>query len=169
DLAKVGRRIHGVPVLGTRDDIARIIKRAGPDEVLLAIPKADPATVRSIVRTLEPFKIPIKTLPNLRDIISGKIEVQQIRSLAVEDLLARAPVGLDRQPVKHLIAGRRVMVTGAGGSIGSELCRQIVGLKPASLVMFDRYENSLHAVRLELEDLRGSIGLHPVIADVTDP
>ena len=168
DLAKVGRRIHGVPVLGTSKDIARILKRTRPAEVLIAIPKADPATVRSIVRTLEPFKLPIKTLPNLRDLISGKVQVQQIRSLAVEDLLARAPVGLNQLPVKRLIAGRRVMVTGAGGSIGSELCRQIAGLKPAALVMFDRYENGLHSVRLELEDRRGAIGLHPVIGDVTD-
>jgi len=169
DPAKLGRRIHGVPVLGTRNEIGQILKRARADEVLLAIPKADPATVRSIVRTLEPFRIPIKTLPNLRDIIEGKVQVQQIRSLAVEDLLSRAPVGLDRLPVKQLIAGRRVMVTGAGGSIGSELCRQIIGLKPASLVMFERYENTLHAVRLELEDRRGGIGLHPVIGDVADP
>ena len=168
DASKVGRRIHGVPVLGTRQEIGQILKRVRPDEVLLAIPRADPTTVRSIVRTLEPFKLPIKTLPNLRDVIAGKVEVQQIRSLAVEDLLSRAPVGLDRETLKRLIAGRRVMVTGAGGSIGSELCRQIVGLRPASLVMFERYENSLHAIRLELEDKRGAIGLHPVIADMTD-
>jgi FlaA1/EpsC-like NDP-sugar epimerase len=168
DRNKVGRRIHGVPVLGTRDEIAQIVKREHPDEVLLAIPRADPAAVRSIVRILEPFNLPIKTLPNLRDAIDGKVELKQIRSLAVEDLLSRAPVGLDGATIKQLIAGRRVMVTGAGGSIGSELCRQIVGLKPASLVMFERYENSLHAVRLELEDRRGPVGVHPVIGDVTD-
>jgi FlaA1/EpsC-like NDP-sugar epimerase len=165
---KVGHRIHGVPVLGTRDDLPRILERYAPHEVLLAIPRADPVTVRSIVRSLEPFKIPIKTLPNLRDLIDGKTELSQIRSLAVEDLLARAPVGLDPVPVKNLIAGRRVMVTGAGGSIGSELCRQIAKLKPAALVMFERYENSLHAIRLELEDTGRQFGLVPVVGDVTD-
>src|SRR6185437_13943203 len=107
--------------------------------------------IRSIIRALEPFDLPIKTLPNLRDIINGKVEVGQIRTLAVEDLLTRAPVGLDPRTLKGLIAGRRVMVTGAGGSIGSELCRQIATLKPASLVMFERYENSLHAIRMELD------------------
>ena len=132
------------------------------------MPNADPAAIRTIVRALEAFKLPIKTLPKLADIIGGKVELNEIRNLSVEDLLARPPVGLDPLPVKHLIRGRRVMVTGAGGSIGSELCRQIVKLKPASLVMFERYENSLHAVRLELEDSKPACGIHCVIGDVGD-
>ncbi len=168
DPAKVGHRIHGVPVLGTRAELPEILKRHRPHEVLLAIPHAEPLAVRAILKTLEPFKIPIKTVPNLRDLIDGKIELSQVRSLSVEDLLTRAPIGLAREPVKHLIGGRRVMVTGAGGSIGSELCRQIARLKPASLVMYERYENSLHAIRLELEDARQQFGLYPVIGDVTD-
>ena len=169
DRAKVGRRIHNVPVLGTRQDLASIISRHAPDEVLIAIPRADATTMRSIVRSLEPVKLPIKTLPNLRDIIECKVEVSQIRTLAVEDLLARAPIGLDPHAVRQLVVGRRVMVTGAGGSIGAELCRQIADLKPASLVMFERYENSLHAIRIELEDRPGSFRAKPVVGDVTDP
>jgi FlaA1/EpsC-like NDP-sugar epimerase len=168
DPAKIGRRIHGVPVLGTRTELPDILKSHRPHEVLLAIPHAEPVAVRTILRTLEPFKIPIKTVPNLRDLIDGKIELSQIRNLSVDDLLTRAPIGLTRDPLKHLIGGRRVMVTGAGGSIGSELCRQIARLKPASLVMLERYENSLHTIRLELEDARQQFGLYPVIADVTD-
>ena len=168
DKEKVGHRIHGVPVLGTRDDLPAILERYRPHEVLLAIPRAEPVAVRSIVRSLEPFKIPIKTLPNLRDLINGKTELSQIRSLAVEDLLQRAPVGLDPIPVRTLIGGRRVLVTGAGGSIGSELCRQIAKLKPATLVMFERYENSLHAIRMELEDAGRQFGLRPIVGDVTD-
>jgi FlaA1/EpsC-like NDP-sugar epimerase len=168
DATKVGRRIHGVRVLGTRFDLQRILDQTVPDEVLIAIPGADPAAVRSMVRAFEPFKIPIKTLPNLRDIIDGRVDVGQIRELAVEDLLTRAPIGLDRRPLQQLIAGRRVLVTGAGGSIGSELCRQIAALQPAALVMMERYENSLHAIRLELEDQRQGFGLFPVIGDVTD-
>jgi FlaA1/EpsC-like NDP-sugar epimerase len=168
DRAKVGLRIHGVPVLGTSLEVAAIIEAFKPHEVLIAIPRAEPAAIRSIVRSLEPFKIPIKTLPNLRDLIDGKVDLAKIRSLSVEDLLVRAPVGLDTQPVKSLIAGRRVLVTGAGGSIGSELCRQIANLKPASLVMLDRYENTLHAIRVELDDLRRACRIIPVIGDVTD-
>jgi FlaA1/EpsC-like NDP-sugar epimerase len=169
DRAKVGHRIHGVPVLGTRADLPKILTRYRPHEVLLAIPHAEPVAVRSIVRALEPFKIPIKTVPTLREVIDGKIERSQIRSLSAEDLLARAPIGLAREPLQQLIGGRRVMVTGAGGSIGSELCRQIAKLKPASLVMFERYENSLHAIRMELQDARQQFGLYPFIGDVTDP
>src|SRR5262249_40218157 len=133
-----------------------------------AIPAANSFAIRSIVRSLEPFKVPIKTLPNLRDIINGTVEVSQIRNLSVEDLLARAPVGLDPMPLKGLLSGRRVMVTGAGGSIGSELCRQIVRFGPESLVLFDRYENSLHAIELELQDLGTSAVRHAVVGDVTD-
>ena len=168
DEHKTGWRIHGVPVLGTRRDLPAIVERSRPDEILLAISNADPAVVRSVVRALEAFDIPIKTLPNLRDIIDGKVKVGQIRKLSVEDLLSRAPVGLDRAPVKQLIGGRRVMVTGAGGSIGSELCRQIARLSPATLVMFERYENSLHAIRMELEDQRLSGGLYSIVGDITD-
>src|SRR5207237_9231856 len=135
DRATVGLRIHGVPVLGTGHDLSAILERYKPHEVLIAIPRAEPAAMRLLVRSLEPFKIPIKTLPNLRDLIDGKVELAQIRSLAVEDLLARAPIGLDPEPVKTLVRGRRVMVTGAGGSIGSELCRQRVTFRPAALVM----------------------------------
>jgi FlaA1/EpsC-like NDP-sugar epimerase len=169
DKSKVGLRIHGVPVLGTRADLPSILRRYHPEEVLLAIPHADPVAIRAVVRALERFKVPIKTLPALRDMIDGKIALSEIRNLSVEDLLARVPVGLDPAPLKYLIGGRRVMVTGAGGSIGSELCRQITRLKPASLVMFERYENSLHAIRLELEDAHQRFGLHAVVGDVTDP
>src|SRR5262249_36885797 len=152
DPAKRGLRIHGVQVLGARDDLPRLVERHKPDEVLLAIPHAAPSTIRSIVRALEAARIPIKTLPHRRSAGDGKTAVGVLRSLAVEDLLARAPIGLDHRPVRSLIAGRRVMVTGAGGSIGSELCRQIVRLQPASLILLDRYENGLHAIRTELED-----------------
>jgi FlaA1/EpsC-like NDP-sugar epimerase len=168
DRAKIGLRIHGVPVLGTRDGLSAIFKRHRPHEILIAIPRADAAAMHSIVQALEPFNVPIKTLPNLRDLIDGKVELAKIRSLSAEDLLSRAPVGLDLKPVKSLIAGRRVMVTGAGGSIGSELCRQIASLKPATLVMLDRYENTLHAIRLELNDQKNRFGVVPVIGDVTD-
>ena len=166
---KLGRRIHGVAVLGTREDVARVMAEHRPDEVLIATPSADAAALRSIVRLFEPFEIPIKTLPNIRDIVDGNVKVGQIRSLSLEDLLARAPVGLDPVPVRQLIAGRRVMVTGAGGSIGSELCRQIARLKPAALIMYERYENSLHQIRMELHDENPSYGLHAMVGDITDP
>jgi FlaA1/EpsC-like NDP-sugar epimerase len=168
DRRKVGQRIHGLPVFGTRAELPAIVEREHPDDVLIAIPTADAATIRAIVRALEPYKLAIKTLPNLRDVLDGKLSVSQIRELAIEDLLPRAPVGLDQAPVRHLIAGRTVLVTGAGGSIGSELCRQILSFGPRSLVLFERYENSLFAIENDLRDRGGSCEIRAVVGDMTD-
>jgi FlaA1/EpsC-like NDP-sugar epimerase len=168
DHAKIGRRIHGVKVLGTRDALPQILARERVDAVVVAIPRATPATVRAIVQALEPFKVPIQTLPNLRDILDGKVTVNHIRTLAVEDLLERVPVRLDVEAVRHLIAGRRALVTGAGGSIGSELTRQVAVLGPAALVLVDRCENGLHALLTDarLPELR--VRAHAVVCDVAD-
>ena len=166
DASKVGQRIHGVVVLGTRERLATVVKAEKPDEVLVAIPGADPSAVRAIVRALEPFKLPIKTVPNLRDLLSGDVGLSQVRNLSIEDLLARAPVGLEAERVTQLIKGKRVMVTGAGGSIGSQLCRQVLECDPEALVLFERYENSLYAVANDLE--QHSSRIQSVIGDVTD-
>jgi FlaA1/EpsC-like NDP-sugar epimerase len=168
DRARVGRRIHGLKVLGTRKDLPRIMAAVRPDAVLIAMPAASRATMRSVVEALEPYKVPIQTLPNLRDVVGGRVSVSQIRELSIEDLLERAPVEQDHGPVRELIHGSRVLVTGAGGSIGSELARQIMRLEPASLVLVDRYENGLHAVMTELGGSWATCMLEAAIADVTD-
>jgi FlaA1/EpsC-like NDP-sugar epimerase len=168
DPLKVGQRIHGVRVLGTRQDLPQVMDTVKPHEVLVAILHAEPAAVREVVKLLEPFKVPITTLPNLRDILDGKVTVSHIRTLAVEDLLPRTPVGLDPEPVRHLIAGKRVLVTGAGGSIGAELCRQIAALHPHALILFERYENSLYAIENDLASRHGILSFQSVIGDVTD-
>jgi FlaA1/EpsC-like NDP-sugar epimerase len=168
DVAKVGRRIHGVQVLGTRAQLGRIISEQQPDEVVVAIPRAEPAVIREVLRSLEPYKLPIKTLPNLRDILTGRVTVSQIRNLSVEDLLPRAPRGLDPERVRTLVEGRRVLVTGAGGSIGAELCRQIARLRPAEVVALDRYENGLFAIEREVRRANADVPFAAVIADITD-
>jgi FlaA1/EpsC-like NDP-sugar epimerase len=167
DRAKVGRRIHGVAVLGTRRNLPRILGSQDIDEILIAIPSAEPHVIREIVQTLTPFKIHITTLPNLRDLLEHSVGVRQIRRLRFDDLLVRVPVGLDTAPLRYLIEGRRVLVTGAGGSIGGELCRQLSGLNPESLVLLDRYENGLYAVANEV-GADGSENVHAVIGDITD-
>lgn len=168
DPAKAGARIHGVQVLGSRAGLARIIADKRPAEVLLAVPRVDVATIRGMVLALAPYKVRIKTLPSLRELFGDQVQAGQIRNLAIEDLLSRAPVGLDRLPVKRLIEGRRVMVTGAGGSIGSELCRQIAALRPASLVLYERYENSLYTIANDLADRGLQAGVKSVLGDITD-
>ena len=168
DPTKVGQRIHGLKVFGTREALSSIIEEHKPDAVLVAITRIEPAAVRKIVKALESYHLPIKTLPNFRDVLDGKVTVSHIRNLSIEDLLERAPVGLDPEPLRNLINDRGILVTGAGGSIGSELCRQIIRYSPSSIVLLDRYENGLYEVSCELEAKDRNIPLFPVIGDVTD-
>jgi FlaA1/EpsC-like NDP-sugar epimerase len=168
DLAKIGRSIHGVPVLGSREDLCRIMMDIAPDVVLLAIPATHPRLIRDLVKLFEPHKVRIQIVPGLRNIIEGQVEITRIRNLALEDLLERTPIGLDVTPLCRLIKGKPIMVTGAGGSIGSELCRQIARLEPSLLVMFERYENSLFAIHNELVDGAGALPVFPVVGDVGD-
>jgi FlaA1/EpsC-like NDP-sugar epimerase len=168
DPAKVGRRIHGVPVLGTRHDLRRIIVDVNPAEVLVAMPRAASEVLRTIVKDLEAYKLPIKTVPRLRDVLDGRVTLSQVKDLRVEDLLGRTPIGLDLEAAKQLIEGRRILITGAGGSIGSELCKQVLALEPRSLVLFERYENALWAVERSLAHRQSRVDVHAVIADATD-
>jgi FlaA1/EpsC-like NDP-sugar epimerase len=164
--AKVGQRIHGVPVLGTRDKLAKVIQSYQIDEVLLAIPSASPSLVRQILTVLEPFKIPIKTLPGVGQIQNGKVRISQIHDLSVEDLLERLPVGLDLGPVEELVKGKRILITGAGGSIGSELSRQVAQYHPAHLVLLDQSESALYDIQMELQRSRPELNPVAVLADI---
>jgi FlaA1/EpsC-like NDP-sugar epimerase len=168
DPLKVGQRIHGVPVLGTARDLPRIVADANPGEVVVAMPRATPDVLRVIVKALEPYKLPIKALPRLRDILDGRVALDEVHDFAVEDLLGRAPVGLDMAVARELVKGRRILVTGAGGSIGSELSRQVLALRPSRLVLFERYENALWAVERSMAAGQRDVPVYSVIADATD-
>ena len=168
DPAKTGRRIHGVRVYGTSRHLPLIMEKLTPHVVLVTISHVEPTVLRSLVRTLAPYRATIKILPNLRRVLDGKIELGQIRNLAVEDLLKREPVQLGHDAIRRLCAGKRVMVTGAGGSIGSELCRQIVACQPANLVLYERYENNLYAIRTELVRQGHGDRIAATIGDITD-
>ena len=168
DQKKVGRRIHGVQVLGRREDLPHIITAEKPDEVVIAIPSVKAAMVREVVKILEPFKIPIRTLPRLSDLRNGNVGANHIRDLAIEDLLDRAPVGLDLEPVRSLVKGKRILITGAGGSIGSELSRQIAKYQPGQLIILDNGESALYDINMELEGSLPTLERLAILADIRD-
>ena len=163
---KIGRRIHGVLVLGARSALPEILKSQKPDEVLLAIPSASPALLREVLTVLEPFKVPIKTLPQAGKLQNGTVGLSQIQDLSVEDLLDRLPVGLDISPVRDLVKDKRILVTGAGGSIGSELARQIAKCEPARLILLDKSEGALYDIDIELQRSFPDLQRKVVLADI---
>ena len=165
DPAKQGQSIHRIRVLGTRNDLTRILATEHPDEVLIAMPSASPSRIRQFLSALEQFKVPIMTLPPLREIPDGRVTMSQVRRVAVEDLLPRLPVQFDIEQARDMVEGQRVLVTGAGGCIGSELCRQIARLDPDRLIIYERYENNLYSV---LNTLPKNFRMRAALGDVTD-
>jgi FlaA1/EpsC-like NDP-sugar epimerase len=166
DPNKIGRRIHGAKVLGTRKDIANIIATVEPDEILIAIRGAAGATLREVIRVVEPFKIPIKTLPSITGDQSGTFTFNEVREVSFEDLLDRPSVGGDLESVEQLVSGKRILITGAGGSIGSELCRQVAAANPKLLVMLDKNESGLYAIEMELSQKFPSLAKVPILGDI---
>jgi FlaA1/EpsC-like NDP-sugar epimerase len=150
DPNKVGDRIHGVQVLGTTKKLQEIVEKTKPQEVIITIPSAERRIVHEFVKALESYNIAVKTVPNLREIQNGEVSLSQMRSLTSEDLLERVPIGVDVEPLRRLIRGKRILVTGAAGSIGSELCRQIALYEPETLVLLDKSEGGLFAIDTEL-------------------
>ena len=150
DVFKHGAKIHGVPVLGTIDAIGTIVKTYDVEEVFIAIPSANGAQMQRISRICEQAGVRYRTVPNLHDLLMGRGSVSQLREVSVEDLLGRDPVQLDLSMVRNQIAGKVVMVTGAAGSIGSELCRQVLAYSPAKLIVLDQAETPMFYLQLQL-------------------
>ncbi len=169
DVRKKNLRIHGVRVLGTTDDLGHGLRDHRPDEVLIAMPSAPGDLRRKIVEVTRAEGIPVKTLPGLHELIAGDYNLAgQIRSVQVEDVLGREPVEVDLQAIAAYIRARVVLVTGAGGSIGSELCRQVVQLGARRVILVDKAESSLYEMQRELVDERHFTAVIPVLADCGD-
>jgi FlaA1/EpsC-like NDP-sugar epimerase len=169
DPRKRNDRIHGVRVLGTTDELAHILRDNKPDEVLIAIPSAPGAVRRKIVETCDVERVPVKTLPGLHELISGDLNLgAQIRPVQVEDVLGRQQVEVDLGAVASYVKEKTVLVTGAGGSIGSELCRQLARLGAARLVLVDKGESALFEIERELVSEREYPAAIPVLANCGD-
>src|SRR6266545_4795459 len=167
DPRKKNLRIHGVRVLGTTEELAHILRDNRPDEVLIAIPSGSGAARQRIVTVTREGNVPVKTLPALYELISGESDLAtQIRPVQVEDVLGREPVDVDLEASASYLENETVLVTGAGGSIGSELCRQIARLGPQRLILVDQGETALFEIERELVDERGFAPSVPVLADV---
>jgi FlaA1/EpsC-like NDP-sugar epimerase len=167
DPRKRGLRVNGVKTRGTRAQLPGILREHRVDEVIIAMPSAPGAVRREIVQACRQFGVKCTTLPGLPELITGEVNVRRLREVRVEDVLGRAPVEVDLVKVARYLNGRTVMVTGAGGSIGSELCRQVAALGVRHLVMVDHSENNLFEIDMELRD-HGSTNLVAVVGDCKD-
>ena len=168
DLDKQNFQIHGVPVVGTLDDLAEQIEIGLIDEVVIAIPSAPGQLVRKVAEVCRQKGIPSRTMPGIYELLGGSVSVNRLREVDITDLLRREPTYIDNQRVGQSLSGKRVLVTGAGGSIASELCRQAARWGPAELVLLGHGENSIFEILIELEDSYPSLPLHPVICNIRD-
>jgi len=148
--AKNGLKIHGVPVVGTVDDIAYHIKRTGAEEVLIAIASARPEEMKHFIDLCQDTGISFKVIPGLGEIIDGKVSIKAIRDISYKDLLGREEVVLEQEKIGAYLTGKTILITGAGGSIGSELCRQILRFSPGRIILFDSSEENLYKIQMEL-------------------
>src|SRR3954454_15657673 len=169
DPRKRGSRVAGLKVEGSTDELPRILDGAEPDEVIIAIPSAPGELRQKVVTACRQRGIPVRTLPTVFELLSGGVNLmRQVREVRVEDVLGREPVRVEIDRVGSYLGGRLVLVTGAGGSIGAELCRQIARVGPKQLVLVDNAENSLFEIRRELEADRHFTRTVAVLADVKD-
>lgn len=160
--------VHGVPVLGMTDDLERIIQEHGIEVVILAIPSLSYARRLALLKRIEKTGAESHALPMISELATGKVSISEIREVKIEDLLGREPVQLDISGISSHVEGATVLVTGAGGSIGSELCRQLIKFAPAEMILLGHGENSIYLIERELRELGMETVLHPVIGDVQD-
>ena len=165
---KIGRKIHGVSVRGIIGDLSFVAQKTGADELLIAIPSASAAEMRRIVSVCKESGLRFKTVPSYGELIDGKVTLKTVREVAYRDLIGRATVKLDEKRIEECLHGRCVMVTGGGGSIGSELCRQICRFGPEKLILFERAESPLYEIDLELRSNCSGVKIVPVLGDIQD-
>lgn len=168
DQVKQGTYIHGIPVLGTVEQLPEICEKHRVEEIAIAMPSANHSRRMRVVQVCEGIKINFSTVPSLTDIVSGKLRVSQTRRVDINDLLGREAVQLDLDLIEAFARDKAILVTGAGGSIGSEMCRQLCNFNPRLLLLVEQAENPLFRIERELRSHYRSVPLEAVICDVTD-
>ena len=166
--SKIGMKIHGVSVLSDTNDIESIAQKVDADEALIAVPSANSQQMRRMVGILEKSGLDFKTIPSMGELIDGNVTVNAIREVDYRDLLGREIIELEEEKIGAYLREQNVMVTGAGGSIGSELCRQICRFQPENIILFERAESPLHAIELELKQNFKNACVIPILADIQD-
>jgi len=168
DPVKQGIQIHGIPVLGTVEQLPRICEDRNIEEIAIAMPSATRQQLRRVIQACEGAKVRFRTVPSITDIASGKLRVSQIRDVDINDLLGREVVQLDLDLIQAFARNKTLLITGAGGSIGSEMCRQIGRFEPKLLLLVEQAENPLFYIERDLRRQFPSLPLLPVICDITD-
>ena len=168
DIKKLGKRINGVPILGTRYNVLKLAEEHNIDEIIIAIPSADNSQIREIVEECSKSKCKLRILPGMYELIDGKVSINKIRDVQIKDLLGREPIKVDLQEMSSYISNKVILVTGGGGSIGSELCRQIADIEPKQLLILDIYENNAYDIQNELLRKYPELKLQVIIASIRD-
>lgn len=168
DATKQRQQIYGVPVIGEISDLGKTLENQQIDEVIIAIPSAPGRIVRLVADVCRLNGLPFRTMPGIYELLGGKVNISRLREVDITDLLRREPTQTKEELMGMTLTGKRILVTGAGGSIGNELCRQIARWGPSEIILLGHGENSIFETVLELKDAFPSIHLHPVIADVRD-
>ncbi|MFA9559317.1 polysaccharide biosynthesis protein [Evansella sp. AB-rgal1] len=168
DFTKQHLEILGCPVVGLTKDIKNVVEEKDIEHIIIAIPSAKKSDVNHIIKETTNTKVKTQIMPSVEDIMSGKVSVNEMRDVQVEDLLGRDPVTLDSESISGKLTGKTVLVTGAGGSIGSEVCRQVCGFNPSKLILLGHGENSIYEIEIELRNKFKQIEILTEIADVQD-
>ena len=169
DINKVGRRIHNIKILGTTDDVQEIVNQHHIDEIIITMANVSKEEKKAIIEKCQQTKCKLKTLPGMYEIIDGKVDIKKIRDVEIEDLLGREPIKTNLKEISDYVENKVVLVTGGGGSIGSELCRQIATFNPKHLIIVDNYENNAYAIQQELIRKYGNtLNLSTIIASIRE-
>lgn len=168
DTRKIGRRIHGIPVMGKIQDIPYLVDKKSIHDIIIAIPTLSSEQTRYLVEQCMKSGAKYRIVPNITDVIQGRLKMRDLREVSLEDLLGREEITLHPEKIGNYITGKNILITGAGGSIGAELCRQVARYAPKKLILLERSENALFYIELELRQIFQQLDIVPCIGDITD-